>query len=84
MTPPEKAPLRAPIAILTDDTTFLNPLKMTVENHGCSIVNSDLKRRIINLGGPDEAVGARAIAACIYEGDRDDVYKPHATTYSDG
>jgi hypothetical protein len=47
-----------------DETAFLNLLKMTVENYGCSIVDLDLERRIINLDGPDEAVGAcaRAIA----------------------
>ena len=47
-----------------DETAFLNLLKMTVENHGCSIVDLDIDRRIINLDGPDEAVGAcaRAIA----------------------
>jgi chitinase len=47
-----------------DETAFLNLLKMTVENHGCSIVDLDLERRIINLDGPDEVVDAcaRAIA----------------------
>jgi len=52
-----------------DETAFLNLLKMTVENHGCSIVDLDLERRIINLDGPDEAVGAcaRAIAELVEE-----------------
>jgi hypothetical protein len=52
-----------------DDTTFLNALKMTIENHGCKIIEFDLERRIINLDGPDEAVDAcaRAIADLVGE-----------------
>ena len=47
-----------------DETTFLNMLKKTVENHGCTIIDLDLDNHIINLDGPDEAVHAcsRAIA----------------------
>ena len=46
-----------------DETTFLNMLKITVENHGCTIVDLDIDNHIINLDGPDEAVLlARAIA----------------------
>ena len=45
-----------------DDTLFLNVLKMTVENHGCSIVDVDLDNHVINLDGPDEAVAACALA----------------------
>ena len=39
-------------------------LKITVENHGCTIVDLDIDNDIINLDGPDEAVHAcaRAIA----------------------
>ena len=52
-----------------DETAFLNLIKMTVENHGCSIVDLDLERRIINLDGPDEAMGAcaQAIAELVGE-----------------
>ncbi|XPS89042.1 uncharacterized protein Dvar_70610 [Desulfosarcina variabilis str. Montpellier] len=55
--------------ILMDETTFLNVLQMTVENHGCRIVDLDLDRRMINLDGPDEAVDAcfRAIADLVGE-----------------
>jgi hypothetical protein len=54
---------------MMDDTTFINLIKMTAENHGCSIVDLDLDRRIINLDGPDEAVSlcARAIAEIMGE-----------------
>lgn len=45
-----------------DDATFINVLKMTVENHGCSIVDFDFDNHIINLDGPDEAVEACALA----------------------
>jgi hypothetical protein len=45
-----------------DDTLFLNLLKTTVENHGCSIVDVDLEKHIINLDGPDEAVSECAMA----------------------
>ena len=45
-----------------DDTTFLNVLKSTVENHGCTIIDVDLEKHIINLDGPDEAVAACAVA----------------------
>jgi chitinase len=50
-----------------DETAFLNLLKMTVENHGCSIVDLDLERRIINLDGPDNAMVAcaRSIAELV-------------------
>jgi hypothetical protein len=53
--------------IKMDETAFLNLLKMTVENHGCTIVDLDLEHRIINLDGPDDAVGAcaRAIAELV-------------------
>ncbi|MFO7644908.1 MAG: hypothetical protein R6W95_11030 [Desulfosarcina sp.] len=52
-----------------DEATFLNLLKMTVENHGCTIVDLNLDRRMINLDGPDEAVDAcaRAIAELVGE-----------------
>ena len=45
-----------------DEATFLNVLKMTVENHGCTIVDFDLEKHIINLDGPDESVNACALA----------------------
>lgn len=45
-----------------DEATFLNVLKMTVENHGCNIEDFDLENHIINLDGPDEAVHACALA----------------------
>ncbi len=45
-----------------DEATFLNVIKMTVENHGCTIVDFDLENHIINLDGPDEAVNACALA----------------------
>lgn len=45
-----------------DETLFLNVLKTTVENHGCSIVDVDLENHIINLDGPDDAVTACALA----------------------
>ncbi|MGB5986440.1 MAG: hypothetical protein WBG37_14130 [Desulfobacterales bacterium] len=52
-----------------DEATFLNTLKMTVENHGCTIVEMDLEHHIINLDGPNEAVDAcaRAIADLVGE-----------------
>lgn len=52
-----------------DETMFLNVLKITVENHGCSIVDLDIDRHIISLDGPDEALGAcaRAIADLAIE-----------------
>ena len=52
-----------------DEAMFLNLLKMTVENHGCTIVDLDLDRRMINLDGPEEAVDAcaRAIAELVGE-----------------
>ena len=54
------APLEEEISM--DDTTFLNVLKSTVENHGCTIIDVDLEKHIINLDGPDEAVAACALA----------------------
>jgi hypothetical protein len=50
-----------------DETAFLNLLKMTVEHHGCTIIDLDLEKHIINLDGPDEAVSAcaRAIADLV-------------------
>jgi len=45
-----------------DDTLFLNILKSTVENHGCSIVDVDLENHVINLDGPDDAVAECAVA----------------------
>jgi hypothetical protein len=50
-----------------DETTFLNLLNMTVENHGCTIVDLDLENHIVNLDGPDGAVDecARAIAELV-------------------
>lgn len=45
-----------------DDTTFLNVLKTTVENHGCTIIDVDLENHIVNLDGPDDAVAACARA----------------------
>lgn len=50
-----------------DETIFLNLLKMTVENHGCTIVDLDLENHIVNLDGPDGAVDecARAIAELV-------------------
>ena len=45
-----------------DETAFVNLLKMTVENHGCTIVVFDFKNHVINLDGPDEAVEACAHA----------------------
>jgi hypothetical protein len=52
-----------------DETTFLNVLKMTVEHHGCSIVDFDLEKRIINLDGPEDAVNACALAIAELVGD---------------
>ena len=52
-----------------DETAFLNLLKMTVENHGCSIVDLDIDRRIINLDGPEDAVSACAQAIADLVGD---------------
>jgi hypothetical protein len=47
-----------------DDTMFLNVLKTTVENHGCTIVDIDLENHVVNLDGPEDAVAdcARAIS----------------------
>ena len=47
-----------------DDTTFLNLLKVTAENHGCTIASIDLENHIVNLDGSEEAMArcARAIA----------------------
>lgn len=45
-----------------DDTIFLNVLKTTVENHGCTIIDVDLENHIVNLDGPDDAVAACALA----------------------
>jgi hypothetical protein len=45
-----------------DDTLFLNILKTTVENHGCTIVDVDLENHVINLDGPDDKVAACALA----------------------
>ncbi len=45
-----------------DDTVFLNMVKTTVENHGCTIVDVDLENHVLNLDGPDEAVEACALA----------------------
>jgi hypothetical protein len=47
-----------------DDTTFLNLLKATVEQHGCTIASIDLENHVVNLDGPEEAMVrcARAIA----------------------
>jgi hypothetical protein len=54
---------------IMDEATFLNVLKMTVEKHGCTIVDLDLENHIINLDGPEDAVGdcARAIAELVKE-----------------
>jgi hypothetical protein len=50
-----------------DDTMFLNVLKTTVENHGCTIIDVDLENHIVNLDGPDDAVAdcARAISELV-------------------
>jgi hypothetical protein len=50
-----------------NETIFLNLLKMTVENHGCTIVDLDLENHIVNLDGPDDSVEAcaRAIAELV-------------------
>jgi hypothetical protein len=47
-----------------EENAFLNLIKMTVEHHGCTIVDVDMDNHIINLDGPDDAVDAcaRAIA----------------------
>ena len=45
-----------------DDTNFLNLLKHTVENHGCTILDIDIENRVVNLDGPEEAVAACARA----------------------
>jgi hypothetical protein len=47
---------------LMDETTFLNLVKMTAENHGCSIIDVDIDNHIINLDGPEEAVHTCALA----------------------
>ena len=54
---------------IMDETTFLNVLKMTVEHHGCSIVDYDLDNYIINLDGPEDAVSACALAIAQLVGD---------------
>ena len=48
---------------------FLNVLKTTVENHGCTIIDVDLEKHIINLDGPDDAIAAcaRAITDLVGE-----------------
>jgi len=50
-----------------EESTFLNMLKMTVENHGCTIVDLDFDNHVINLDGPEDAVDAcaRAIADLV-------------------
>jgi hypothetical protein len=50
-----------------DETIFLNLVKTTAENHGCTLVDVDLENHVINLDGPDEAVAncARAIAELV-------------------
>ncbi|MGD9096922.1 MAG: hypothetical protein PVF97_02480 [Desulfobacterales bacterium] len=45
-----------------DDTIFLNMVKTTVEKHGCTIVDVDLEKHVLNLDGPDESVEACALA----------------------
>jgi hypothetical protein len=47
-----------------DETMFLNLVKTTAENHGCTLVDVDLENHVINLDGPDKAVAdcARAIS----------------------
>lgn len=52
-----------------DDTLFLNIVKTTAENHGCTIVDVDLEKHVIHLDGPDEAVAAcaRAISELVGE-----------------
>jgi hypothetical protein len=47
-----------------EDQAFLNLIQMTVESHGCRIVEVDLENHVVNLDGPDEAIEAcaRAIA----------------------
>ena len=53
-----------------DGATFLNVLRMTVENRGCSIVDLDFDNRIINLDGPDKAVDACALAIAELVGEK--------------
>jgi len=50
-----------------EKSTFLNMLKMTVESHGCTIVDLDFDNHFINLDGPEDAVDAcaRAIADLV-------------------
>lgn len=47
-----------------DDTAFLNLVKLTAEQYGCTITDVDLENHTINLDGPDDTVDAcaRAIA----------------------
>lgn len=52
-----------------DDIAFLNLLKLTVENHGCRIVDLDLDNHVVNLDGPDDAVNACALAIAKLVGD---------------
>ena len=52
-----------------DDTTFLNVLKNTVEQHGCTIVDIDIDNHVINLDGPDDALAACARAISDLVGD---------------
>jgi hypothetical protein len=51
------------------DENFLNVLKITVEKHGCHIVDLDLENHVINLDGPDENVHACAAAIANLMGD---------------
>ena len=52
-----------------DDTVFLNLVKMTAEQHGCSIAEVDLDNHAIELDGPDEVLEdcPRAIAELMEE-----------------
>lgn len=52
-----------------DDTLFLNILKTTAENHGCTIADVDLENHVINLDGPDDAVATCALAISKLVGD---------------
>jgi len=45
-----------------NDAAILALIKQTVESHGCSIVDVDLEKRILNLDGPPEAMEACALA----------------------
>lgn len=50
-----------------EESTFLNMLKLTVESHGCTIVDFDFENHVINLDGPEDSVNAcaRAIADLV-------------------